>query len=78
MSGFLIEYHRPTGVNRVQEFRGADGPRRALLCRLELEAQRTDRNWEIVSLNSDSLETLQRTHSRYFDAGETGPVITGD
>ena len=66
MTGFVIEFHRPTGRRRVSTFVGQDGPRLALRRRLELEEQRTDDDWEIASLNSDSLETLESTHSRYF------------
>lgn len=66
MPGFVIEYHRPTGERRVHEFLSEDGHRLALLRRLQLEAERSDSDWEIASLNSDSLETLKKTHSRYF------------
>ena len=69
MTGFVIEYHRPTGRRRVYTFPGQDGPRQALRRRFELEEVRENSDWEIVSLNSDSLETLESTHSRYF-AGE--------
>lgn len=70
MAGFVIEYHRPTGARRVHEFPGVDGHRQALLKRLQLEASREDSDWEIASLNSDSLETLKKTHSRYFAEGD--------
>lgn len=70
MPGFVIEYHRPTGDRRVYEFPGDNGHREALQLRLELEAQREDADWEIASLNSDSLATLQKTHSRYFTGRE--------
>jgi hypothetical protein len=70
MPGFVIEYHRPTGDRRVHEFLGADGHRAALEYRLELESRRTDRDWEIASLNSESLEMLRRTHARYFQGRE--------
>lgn len=66
MPGFVIEYHRPTGARRVHEFPGDSGHQDAMRYRLELELQRTDGDWEIASLNSDSLETLQKTHARYF------------
>lgn len=66
MPGFVIQYHRPTGNRIVHEFLGESGHRDALQYRLELEGQRLDADWEIASLNSDSLETLQKTHARYF------------
>lgn len=66
VSGFVIQYHRLSGDRIVTEFAGANGPKLALLERLRLEKQRPNRDWEIVSLNSDSLETIEKTHSRYF------------
>lgn len=68
MSGFVIQYHRPTGEVQVQEFPGADGHKAAMMCRLHLEATREDADWEIVSLNSSSIGTLKKTHARYFAA----------
>ncbi|MFT4220587.1 MAG: hypothetical protein QM611_08730 [Microbacterium sp.] len=70
MPGFVIEYHRPSGDRRVHEFLGESGHREALLYRLRLERERTDEDWEIASLNSDSIETLQKTHARYFSGRE--------
>jgi len=70
MPGFVIEYHRPTGARRVHEFLGPDGHREAMLCRLKLEAERVDEDWEIASLNSDSIDTLMKTHARYFAESE--------
>ena len=71
MSAFVIEYNRRTWDRFVMVFPQSDGPRRALKCRLELEKRRPkDSDWEIVSLNSDSLETIRRTHSRYFEGRE--------
>jgi hypothetical protein len=42
--------------------------------RLQLEAERLDENIEIVALISESLETLQRTHSRYFTGQEVEAI----
>lgn len=66
MPGYVIEYNRTTGDREVTEFPGQNGHKEALRFRLELERSRPSREWEIVSLNSDSLATVQRTHSRYF------------
>jgi hypothetical protein len=66
MTGFVIEYNRKTGVARVTSFPHEGGNRDALKRRLELESERVDKNVEIVSLVSDSIETVRRTHSRYF------------
>ncbi|WP_417219420.1 hypothetical protein [Arthrobacter sp.] len=66
MSGYLIEYNRSTRDRLVTAFEGKDGPQRALAERLRRERERTDGEWEIVSLNSNSVETIMKTHSRYF------------
>ncbi|MFC8191056.1 hypothetical protein ACFUMH_05260 [Cellulomonas sp. NPDC057328] len=65
MSGFVITYHRRTGATEVQEYAGPTGPRDALQRRLELEGTAAQ-DVEIVSLVSDSIETVRQTHSRYF------------
>ena len=70
MAGFLVIYNRKTRDWSVQTFEGPDGHKDALLRRLELERDRTNSDVEIASLNSDSLETVKRTHSRYFEGLE--------
>lgn len=75
MPGFVIEYNRTTGDHHVTQFPGADGHRAALMFRLERERTRPSTQWEVVSLNSDSLETVHRTHSRYF-TGRTVELAT--
>ncbi|PKZ64487.1 hypothetical protein CYJ73_16575 [Gordonia terrae] len=69
MNGYVIEFNRRTLERRVHEF--ADR-KEALKCRFALERDRTDGNWEIASLLSSSLETLQQTHSRYFSGKDVG------
>jgi len=66
MSGFVIKYNRLTGERFVREFPGPKGHREAMQMRLRLEKERESRDWEVVSLSSDSLATVQKTHSRYF------------
>ena len=70
MSGFLVEYNRKTRDWKVTEFPGATGHREALLMRLERERNRESDDWEIASLNSVSLETIKKTHARYFEGRE--------
>ncbi len=70
MPGYVIEFNRHTGDRRVTEF---VTPREAMEYRLKLESMRSDENIEIAALISDSLETLQRTHARYF----TGKELAG-
>lgn len=60
-------YNRKSRQWTVREYLGPDGAREAFLQRLELERERTDDDWEIASLNADSLETVQKTHARYFE-----------
>lgn len=72
MAGYVIKYNRITGERIVKEFAGPQGHREALMLRLKMEKERESRDWEIVSLNSNSLETVQKTHSRYF----TGELLT--
>lgn len=67
MPGYVIEFNRRTRERRVHEF---DGHREAMEYRLRLEAERLDRDVEIAALISKSLETLERTHSRYFTGKE--------
>lgn len=71
MPGFVIEFNRRTRERRVRQF---DTPQEAMQCRLRLEAERTDPDIEVATLTSTSLETLQRTHSRYFTGAELAPL----
>lgn len=70
MPGYVVEYNRKSRDWKVTEFPGLEGHRAALHRRVELEVDRTDLDWEIVSLNSDSLETVKKTHARYFEGHE--------
>lgn len=72
MPGFVIQYNRRTGQSHVTSFAEKNGNRAALRHRLQLESERVDADIEIVSVVSDSLETVRRTHSRYFR--EESPV----
>lgn len=69
MASFVIRYNRRTGESSVDEFSGPLGHRHALARRLELERDSNDPDIEVVSLMSDSIETVARTHSRYFRGG---------
>lgn len=72
MTGFLIEYHRPSGDWSLRSFDGEDGLRRAMNERFRLEEVRVSHDFEVVVITADSLESLRRTHSRYFN-GEQRP-----
>lgn len=67
MVGIVIAYHRRTGEVDVTEFAEPSGHREAMRERLRREAASHDPDLEIVSLVSDSLETVKQTHSRYFE-----------
>ncbi len=67
MSGFVIVYQRKTGESRVRSFLGENGYRDAFDERMKLEAENSDPDVEIVSLVSDSLESVRLTHSSYFE-----------
>ena len=66
MSSFVVIYDRRTGKSEVRSHSGPQAHREAFRERLALEAQNHNPDVEIVSLISDSLETIKRTHSRYF------------
>ncbi|MFG1791244.1 hypothetical protein [Nocardia sp. NPDC049149] len=76
MAGFLIFYKRISGEYQVIEFDGEDGHREALRERLRLEsdARFADGDIEIAALSSDSLDSVRKTHSRYFN-GEKAQFI---
>ncbi|HEX4492275.1 MAG TPA: hypothetical protein VH914_13785 [Acidimicrobiia bacterium] len=64
MKTFLLVYDVSTGTLVDRREMDADAARAR---RLELEKQFRDQpNIEVVVLSSDSLDTLKRTHSRYF------------
>lgn len=66
MISFLIQYDRRSGDLVVREFAGSDGHERAIQERLRLEALDRTSDVELVVLNADSREELERTHGRYF------------
>ncbi|WP_433206856.1 hypothetical protein ACQP1G_20815 [Nocardia sp. CA-107356] len=72
MSGFLIIYKRQSGEYQIVEYDGEDGHRAALNQRLALESEGelTEMEFEIAALSSDSLESIKKTHSRYFHGKE--------
>jgi hypothetical protein len=59
------------GVRRVTELETA---REAMERRLQMDAECTDSDVEIVALISDSLNTLHQTHSRYFTGEELAAI----
>lgn len=74
MTAVVIEYNRRSGDRRVYTFEGDSGPREALGLRFELENRHHEDGWEIVSLVSDSIESIRNSHSRYFEGRELAPA----
>jgi hypothetical protein len=67
---FLIVYDIPTGKAQVRKF-GIDYDA-AQTAYAELEGEMRDRDdLDIVLVGADSLETVKRTHSSYFQTEET-------
>jgi hypothetical protein len=67
---YLIVYDIPTSKGKVRDF-GTDYDA-AIAAYFEIEGEMRDRaDLDIVLLGADSLETLKRTHSSYFDAEES-------
>lgn len=66
---FLVIYDIPNGLAHVDPFeRDYDA---ALKAYADAEERyRDDSNVEVVLLGSDSAETLERTHSSYFELAE--------
>lgn len=65
MQHFLIEYHRPSGELRTLVEYDAERHHVAMEHRFALEAA-ANPDTEVAVLSAESLETIQRTHSRYF------------
>jgi len=66
---FLVVYDIPNGLAHVESF--GRNYEDALGAYAEAEANhRDDGNIEVVLLGSDSVETLKRTHSSYFELAE--------
>lgn len=63
LCGFVVQCNRRTGDLRVNTHASVED---AMDERLELESARTDMDIEIDLLVADSIDTIQRTHSRYF------------
>lgn len=66
---FLVLYDIPNGLAHVEQF-GLDWSRAVEAYGDAEEAHRDDQNVEVVLLGSDSLGTLERTHSSYFELAD--------
>jgi hypothetical protein len=66
---FLVVYDIPNGLAHVDSFERDYDAALAAYSAAE-EKYRSDGNVEVVLLGSDSIETLARTHSSYFELAE--------
>ena len=63
MSSFIITYNRTTGESLIEFF---EEPTQAIKNRLLREAEINDPGTEIAHISAPSLESLKKSHSRYF------------
>ncbi len=74
MSSWLVVYERRTGRRRL--LRRYSHSSEALSARFEEEDRLAPgEDVEVVVLTSDSLETLRRTHRRYFEVADRLPAV---
>lgn len=66
---FLVVYDIANGLAHVEAF-GKDYEAALVAYAEAEELHRLDSNVEVVLLGSDSIETLERTHSSYFELAE--------
>ncbi len=67
MEGILIKYNRKNGDRIVHEYKGLNGYVEAMKTKLFADSIASPQNnWEVVVIGSDSISTVERTHSRYF------------
>ena len=66
---FLVIYDVAAGRSSVREFGGDYESAQAAYAEIEWETQ-DDPNVEVVLLSADSIETVRRTHSSYFEVRE--------
>lgn len=74
MAGYLIQFNKKTQQRRVEIFEGPSGHKEAMRRRLDLEKEGLGEEWEIVSLNADSIDSVMRSHSRYFQGSDVPPA----
>lgn len=63
MENFIIIYSRKSGESRITQFHDSTQTIRE---RLRLEAEISDPDIEIAHISAPSLESLKKSHSRYF------------
>jgi hypothetical protein len=67
---FLVVYDIAVGQARVREFETDYDAAQAAYSEVEEQTQ-NDSNVDVVLLSADSLETIKRTHSSYFETRES-------
>lgn len=67
MAGVIIRYNRRTGDRVVKVYEGKHGYLDAFKDKAyRRDMTSADDDWEVALIGADSLETVKRTHSRYF------------
>lgn len=66
---FLVIYDIPNGLAHVDDF-GQDYEAALVAYAAAEERHRSDDQVEVVLLGSDSIDTLERTHSSYFELAD--------
>ena len=67
MVGLIIRYNRLNGDRVLKLYEGPDGYIKASHDEAYIrDMKRIGGDWEVALIGSDSMETIQRTHSRYF------------
>lgn len=66
---FLVVYNIPHGVAHIQPF-GGDYEAAVSAYSAAEDMHRDDSDIEVVLLGSDTVETLERTHSSYFELSD--------
>lgn len=78
MEGILIRYNRRSGDRVVIEYKGENGYMNAINSRQYLNSiSHPQDGWEVVVIGSDSLKTVQATHSRYFSGQDVTDTFRG-
>ena len=66
MNFYLIVYHRGTGAVEVREYPESERDRAARERFARELGERENPDVEVVLLSSESLQTVKKTHGRYF------------
>lgn len=67
MVGLIVRYNRLSGDRVLKLYEGPNGYIEASRDKAYIrDMKRIGGDWEVALIGSDSLDTIKRTHSRYF------------